>query len=64
MFVLTHPDYIRDEARQMRTERNLSIDEIAERLTLPRTTIFYRVRDVGRPVVGPLVPRVRRPLHR
>ena len=30
----------------MRTERNLSIDEIAERLALPRTTVFYWVRDL------------------
>jgi hypothetical protein len=42
----TYPDYIRDKAREMRTERNLSIDEIAERLALPRTTVFYWVRDL------------------
>jgi hypothetical protein len=41
-----YPPYIRDKARQMRTERNLSIDEIAERLALPRTTVFYWVRDL------------------
>jgi hypothetical protein len=46
MFAVTHPDYIRDKARQMRIERNLSIDEIAERLALPRTTIFYWLRDI------------------
>jgi hypothetical protein len=41
-----YPPYIRDKARQMRTERNLSIDEIAERLALPRTTVFHWVRDL------------------
>ena len=58
MFALSHPDYIRDKAREMRTKRNLSIDEIAERLALPRTTIFYWVRDLpplerkGRPATA------------
>jgi transcriptional regulator with XRE-family HTH domain len=42
----TYPPYIRDKARAMRTERNLSIDEIAERLALPRTTVFYWLRDL------------------
>jgi hypothetical protein len=43
---VTYPAYIRDKARAMRTERNLSIDEIAERLALPRTTVFYWLRDL------------------
>src|SRR3978361_2059471 len=46
MFVRIYSDYIRDKAREMRTERNLSIDEIAERLALPRKTGFYWVRDL------------------
>ena len=35
----------------LRVERELSIDEIAERLALPKTTVFYWVRDLplGRP---------------
>jgi hypothetical protein len=41
-----YPAYIRDKAREMRTQRNLSVDEIAERLALPRTTVFYWVRDL------------------
>lgn len=45
MFV-THPAYIRDKARQMRTEKDLTIDEIAERLAISRQTIFYWVRDL------------------
>jgi len=46
VFALSHPDYIRDKARELRRERNLSIDEIAERLALPRTTVFYWLRDL------------------
>jgi transposase-like protein len=50
MFV-THPAYIRDKARQMRVERDLTIDEIAERLAISRQTIFHWVRDL--PSRGP-----------
>jgi transcriptional regulator with XRE-family HTH domain len=46
MFALTYPDYIRLKARELRTERNMSIDEIAERLALSRTTVFYWLRDL------------------
>lgn len=45
-FVMTHPDYIRAKARELRTERHLTIDEIAERLALSRTTIYHWVRDL------------------
>src|SRR3954447_19131643 len=45
MFV-THPDYIRQKARQMRIEKDLTIDEIAERLGISRQTIAYWVRDL------------------
>src|SRR5215212_1886599 len=43
---VTHPAYIRDKARQMRAEKDLTIDEIAERLAISRQTIFYWVRDL------------------
>jgi AcrR family transcriptional regulator len=51
MFAMTYPTYIRDKARELRTEKHLSLDEIAERLALPKTTIYYWVRDLplGRP---------------
>jgi transposase-like protein len=41
-----YPAYVREKARQLRLERRMSIDEIAERLALPRTTIYYWVRDL------------------
>ena len=48
MFV-AHPDYIRHKAVEMRHETRLTIDEIAERLALPRTTVFYWVKDIPIP---------------
>jgi transcriptional regulator with XRE-family HTH domain len=45
MFV-THPLYIREKARHMRVERDLTIDEISERLGISRQTIFHWVKDV------------------
>jgi transcriptional regulator with XRE-family HTH domain len=50
MFAMSHPAFLRAKARELRTERQLTIDEIAERLALPRTTIFYWVRDLPIPV--------------
>ena len=43
---MTCPPYIKAKAREMRIERHLSIEEIAERLALPKTTIFGWVRDI------------------
>jgi hypothetical protein len=43
---VAYPDYIREKARELRVERRLSIVEIAERLALPKTTVFYWVRDI------------------
>ena len=51
---MAYPAYVREKARQLRVEKHLSIDEIAERLALPKTTIYYWVRDLplGRPRRG------------
>jgi hypothetical protein len=48
---MAYPAYVREKARELRIERRLSIVEIAERLALPKTTVFYWVRDIplGRP---------------
>ena len=43
---VTHPAYIREKARQMRIEKDLTIDEIAERLAISRQTIFSWVKDI------------------
>jgi hypothetical protein len=43
---MAHPAYLREKARELRVERRLSIVEIAERLALPKTTVFYWVRDI------------------
>jgi AcrR family transcriptional regulator len=53
MFV-AYPAYVREKARELRLEKHLSLDEIAARLALPKTTIYYWIRDLplGRPRRG------------
>lgn len=46
---MAYPAYIREKARQLRAEKKLTIDELAERLAIPRTTIFGWVRDLEIP---------------
>jgi AcrR family transcriptional regulator len=48
---VAYPAYVRKKARTLRVEKHLSIDEIAARLALPRTTVYYWLRDMplGRP---------------
>ena len=43
---MAYPKYLRDRARELRTEKRLSLDEIAERLALPKTTVWYWIRDL------------------
>jgi AcrR family transcriptional regulator len=43
---MAHPAYLREKARQLREDRKLTIDELAERLALSRSTIYYWVRDL------------------
>ena len=40
---------MREKARQLRAEKGLTIDEIAERLALGRTTVYMWVADMPRP---------------
>jgi hypothetical protein len=49
---MAHAPYLREKARSLRLERRLTIDELAERLALPRTTIYYWVRDLPIPGSG------------
>jgi hypothetical protein len=46
---VTYPPYMREKARELRREKDLTIDEIAERLAVGRTTVFYWVGDMPRP---------------
>jgi AcrR family transcriptional regulator len=48
---VAYPAYVREKARSLRVERHLSLDEIAARLALPKTTVYYWLRDIplGRP---------------
>jgi hypothetical protein len=34
------PAYLREKAQELRGKKRLTIDELAERLALPRTTIY------------------------
>ena len=43
---MAYPAYIKDKARQLRIEKRLTIDELAERLAISRTTIYYWVKDL------------------
>jgi DNA-binding XRE family transcriptional regulator len=38
---MAHAAYLRAKAIQLRRERELTIDELAERLALSRSTIYY-----------------------
>jgi transcriptional regulator with XRE-family HTH domain len=43
---MAYPAYLRQRARELRTQRRLSLDEIADRLALPKTTVYYWIRDL------------------
>lgn len=49
---MAHAAYIREKARSLRAERKLTIDQLADRLALPRSTIYYWVRDLPIPGSG------------
>jgi excisionase family DNA binding protein len=46
---MAHPKYLREKARELRATKKFTIDELAERLALSRTTIYYWVRDIPIP---------------
>jgi len=49
---MAHATYLREKARAMRIERQFTIDELAERLALSRSTVYYWVRDLPIPGSG------------
>lgn len=42
-------DHLREKAISLRTQHNLTLDEIVERLALPKTTIYYWIKDIPIP---------------
>jgi excisionase family DNA binding protein len=43
---MAYPRYIKEKARELRIANRLTIDELAERMAIPRTTIYHWVRDL------------------
>jgi hypothetical protein len=43
---MAYPKYLRERARALRVEKKLSLDEITERLALPKTTVWYWIKDL------------------
>jgi transcriptional regulator with XRE-family HTH domain len=41
---MAYPKYLRERAREMRRKEKLSLIEIADRLALPKTTVYYWIR--------------------
>ncbi len=41
--------HLKDKAIALRTEQNMTLDEITECLSVPRTTIFYWIKDIPIP---------------
>ena len=43
---MAYPAYLRERARELRTTKHLSLDEIAERLALNKSTVWYWIKDL------------------
>jgi hypothetical protein len=48
---MAHPAYLREKARDLRTRKRLSLLEIADCLALPKTTIYYWIKDLPDPEI-------------
>jgi hypothetical protein len=46
---MAHDAHLREKAIQLRTEYNMTLDDIIERLQLPRTTIYGWIKDIPIP---------------
>ena len=42
-------DHLRDKAIELRTWHNMTLDDIGERLALPKTTIYSWIKDLPIP---------------
>lgn len=42
-------DHLRDKAIELRTQHNMTLEDIVERLALPKTTIYYWIKDLPIP---------------
>ena len=43
---MAYPPYVRARARELRIKNHLSLDELADHLALPKTTIYYWIKDL------------------
>ncbi len=43
-------DHLREKAIRLRTERQMTLEEIVERLKLPKTTVYYWIKDIPIPL--------------
>jgi hypothetical protein len=43
---MTHPDYLNLRARALRIEQHLTLDQLVERMALPRTTVYEWIKDL------------------
>ena len=48
-FMAHHYDHLREKAIRLRTDQQMTLDEITERLSLPKATIFYWIKDIPIP---------------
>ena len=48
---MAYPRHLRLKARELRIEKQLTLDELVERLALPKSTVYYWIKDLplGRP---------------
>ncbi|MBE2271112.1 MAG: hypothetical protein IAE80_22955 [Anaerolinea sp.] len=46
---MAYPPYLREKAIKLRTEQHLTLEEIVDCLQLPKTTIFYWIKDIPIP---------------
>ena len=49
---MAYPSYLRNKARELRASKRLTIDQLADRLGVSRTTVYYWVKDMPIPGSG------------